>query len=183
MSDVLCNCRCNETTESKLIKPCPFCGETAALKNIGYLFNKDNVYVVTCPSCGGSTPYSDDIETAVEKWNKRSFKAAIVGSQNVYSKKIMTLTTALIILNDLNTTERIDVEREQLIEAVKVVSAAAKKQLSVPLTIKHGMATDSSGNEIPVKQPCCPICGEAILNARQRRIEFCPSCGQAIHTN
>ena len=95
-------------------------------------------------------------------------------------KKDMSLTTALIILNNLNTTERIDVDREELIEAVKVVSAAAKKQLSVPLTIKHGKATDSSGNEIPVKQPCCPTCGEAILNARQRRIEFCPSCGQAI---
>lgn len=90
------------------------------------------------------------------------------------------LRKALIILNYLNTTERIDVGREELIEAVKVVSAAAKRQLSVALTIKHGMATDSSGNEIPVKQPCCPICGEAILNARQRRIEFCPSCGQAI---
>ncbi|MEE0873977.1 MAG: hypothetical protein UIH27_11030 [Ruminococcus sp.] len=95
-------------------------------------------------------------------------------------KKDMPLTTALIILNNLNTTERIDVDREELIEAVKVVSAAAKRQLSVALTIKHGMATDSSGNEIPVKQPCCPIYGEAILNARQRRIEFCPSRGQAI---
>ena len=98
-------------------------------------------------------------------------------------KKDMSLTTALIIINNLNTTERIEIEREQLIKAVKVVSAAAKRQLSVPLTIKHGKATDSSGNEIPVKQPCCPICGEALLNARQRRIKFCPSCGQAIHTN
>ena len=63
------------------------------------------------------------------------------------------------------------------------VSAAAKRQLSVPLTVKHGKATDSSGNEIPVIQPCCPICGEAILNAQQRRIKFCPSCGQKLSTN
>lgn len=94
-----------------------------------------------------------------------------------------TLRKSLIILDRLNTTERIDVDREELIEAVKVVSAAAKTQLSVLLTVKYGRATDSSGNEIPVKQPCCPICGEAILNARQRRIKFCPSCGQKLSTN
>lgn len=38
----------------------------------------------------------------------------------------MSLTLALIILDRLNTTERIDVEHDSLREAVKVVSAAAK---------------------------------------------------------
>lgn len=165
----------------KEIKPCPFCGGKANFRYIGFLFKKTNVYVVSCPTCGCSTPYCEDIITAAEIWNKRSCVAALADIQSADGgKEDMSLTKALIILNYLNTTERIDVDREELIEAVKVVSAAAKKQLSVLLTIKHGKATDSSGNEIPVKQPCCPTCGEAILNARQRRIEFCPSCGQAI---
>lgn len=184
MSDGLCNCRCNETMGIKEIKPCPFCGGKANYKDVGYLFYKEHVYVVSCSTCGCATPINEDLIQAVKSWNKR-FNVAKVNNNLCADdgKKDMSLTTALIILNNLNTTERIDVDREELIEAVKVVSAAAKRQLSVPLTIKHGMATDSSGNEIPVKQPCCPTCGEAILSARQRRIKFCPSCGQAIHTN
>ena len=94
----------------------------------------------------------------------------------------MSITTALIILNHLNTTERVDVDREELIEAVKIVSAAAKKQITMPLTVKYGKATDNSGNELRVSQPCCPSCGEVILNAQQRHIKFCPECGQAINT-
>ncbi|MEE0874145.1 MAG: hypothetical protein UIH27_11890 [Ruminococcus sp.] len=90
------------------------------------------------------------------------------------------LRKALIVLDRLNTTERVDIDREELIAAIKAVKPAARKQISLPLVTLKGRATDSSGNEIIVKQPCCPICGEAILSARQRRIKFCPSCGQAI---
>lgn len=181
MSDGLCNCRRNETMGIKEIKPCPFCGEKANFRYIGFLFKKAHVYVVSCPTCGCSTPYCEDIITAVEIWNKRSCVAALADKQSAPGgKEDMSLTTALIILNNLNTTERIDIEREQLIEAVKVVSAAAKKQIHLLLIAKYGKATDSSGNEIPVKQPCCPTCGEAIFNAAQRHINFCPTCGQAI---
>lgn len=90
------------------------------------------------------------------------------------------LRKALIVLDRLNTTERVDIDREELIAAIKAVKPAARKQIPLPLVTLKGRATDSSGNEIPVKQPCCPTCGEAILNARQRRIKFCPECGQAI---
>lgn len=95
-------------------------------------------------------------------------------------EKESALRKALIILNYLNTTERVDVDRGELMAAIKAVKPAVRKQILLPLVTLKGRATDSSGNEIIVKQPCCPICGEAILNARQRRIKFCPECGQAI---
>ena len=95
----------------------------------------------------------------------------------------MTYTKALIVLDRLNTTERINVDWGELTEAVKKAKYAIRKLIPQPLGARTGEATDGSGNVIPVKQPCCPICGEAILNAQQRRIKFCPECGQAIHTN
>ena len=98
-------------------------------------------------------------------------------------EKESALRKALIILNYLNTTERVDVDRGELMAAIKAVKPAVRKQIPLPLVTLKGRATDSSGNEIPVKQPCCPICGEAILSARQRRIKFCPSCGQKLSTN
>ena len=90
------------------------------------------------------------------------------------------LRKALIALDRLNTTERVDIDREELIAAIKAVKPAARKQIPLPLVTLKGRATDNSGNEITVRQPCCPRCGEAILNAALRHINFCPTCGQAI---
>lgn len=96
------------------------------------------------------------------------------------SESESALRKALIVLDRLNTTERVDVDRGELMAAIKAVKPAVRKQIPLPLVTLKGKATDSSGNEIPVKQPCCPTCGEAILNAQQRRIKFCPECGQAV---
>lgn len=90
------------------------------------------------------------------------------------------LRKALIVLNRLNTTERVDIDCDELIAAIKAVKPAARKQIPLPLVTLKGRTTNNSGNEIPAKQPCCPTCGEAILNAQQRRIKFCPECGQAV---
>ena len=48
---------------------------------------------------------------------------------DVSKKDTMSLTLALIVLDRLNTTERIDVARDDIAEAVQVVSAAAKYRI------------------------------------------------------
>ena len=99
---------------------------------------------------------------------------------DVGKKGTMSLTLALIVLDRLNTTERIDVARDNLAEAVRVVSAAAKYRISRVMESLEGTTTDIDGNNHVVKQPCCPSCFEPIMNAEQRHINYCPNCGQAI---
>ena len=99
---------------------------------------------------------------------------------DIGKKGTMSLTLALIVLDRLNTTERIDVERDSLREAVKVVSAAAKYRISRVMESLEGTTTDIDGNNHVVKQPCCPSCFEPIMNAEQRHINYCPNCGQAL---
>lgn len=86
---------------------------------------------------------------------------------DVSKKGTMSLTLALIILDRLNTTERIDVARDNIAEAVRVVSAAAKKQ--VP--------------QKPVPEPRyygngkCPSCHAVFID---KTTNYCGNCGQAL---
>lgn len=104
---------------------------------------------------------------------------------DVGKKDGMSLTLALIVLDRLNTTERIDVERDSLREAVKVVSAAAKKYIRIAKEFEL-FNVDQSNKPIPVtnrqrdgieKVGDCPRCGAYVQFWCDK---FCRSCGQAL---
>ena len=89
---------------------------------------------------------------------------------DVGKKETMSLTLALIVLDRLNTTERIDVARDNLAEAVRVVSAAAKYRIPQrPEKSKSYWATS--------KAKTCPTCKYGILLGNSK---FCSHCGQAL---
>ena len=85
---------------------------------------------------------------------------ADVGKMNT-----MSLTLALFVLDRLNTTERIDIARDNLAEAVRVVSAAAKYRIAQkpePELYENGK---------------CPTCG-AVFEDKPKN--YCGNCGQAL---
>ena len=83
----------------------------------------------------------------------------------------MSLSLALIVIDRLNTTERIDVARDNLAEAVRVVSAAAKKQVPQrPSTIKNYCGRYSTAKK-------CPTCGCVLI---PEPTHYCGNCGQAL---
>ena len=89
---------------------------------------------------------------------------------DVSKKGTMSLTLALIVLDRLNTTERIDVARDNLVEAVRVVSAAAKYRIpQKPEKTTRYWAT--------LRTATCPTCKYVVLYGIP---EFCPNCGQAL---
>lgn len=157
----------------KEIKPCPFCGGKADYKDIGFLFKKEQLYVVSCSVCGCATPVNEDLIQAIKSWNKR-FNVAKVNNNHfadVSKKDTMSLTLALIVLDRLNTTERIDVARDNLIEAVKVVSAAAKKQ------VPRRPSTINNYCNLYFTAKICPTCGHILI---PDSIYCCGNCGQAL---
>lgn len=79
----------------------------------------------------------------------------------------MSLTHALIVLDRLNTSERIDVARDKLVEAVKVVSAAAKYR--IPQKPKPDLSYYSYGE--------CPTCGAVF---EDKPTNYCGICGQVL---
>ncbi len=87
---------------------------------------------------------------------------------DVGKKDGMSLNLALIILDRLNTTERIDVARDNLAEAVKMVSAAAKYRIPRKLEADPRFGYGNRGIK-------CPICGELLV-----KTQFCGNCGQAL---
>ena len=89
---------------------------------------------------------------------------------DVDKKGTMSLNLALIVLDRLNTTERIDVARDNLVEAVRVVSAAAKYRiLQKPEKSISYWAT--------LKTTTCPTCKYGVLHGTPK---FCSHCGQAL---
>lgn len=153
----------------KEIKPCPFCGGKADYKDIGFLFKKEHLYVVSCSVCGCATPVNEDLIQAIKSWNKR-FNVAKVNNNHfagVGKKDTMSLTLALIVLDRLNTTERIDVARDNLAEAVQVVSAATKYR--IPQKPKPDLSYYSYGE--------CPTCGAVFEN---KPTNYCGNCGQTL---
>lgn len=90
---------------------------------------------------------------------------------DVSKKGTMSLTLALIILDRLNTSERIDVARDNLAEAVRVVSAAAKYRIPQrPSTIKNYCGRYSIAKK-------CPTCGCVLI---PEPTHYCGNCGQAL---
>lgn len=86
---------------------------------------------------------------------------------DVSKKDTMSLNHALIVLDRLNTTERIDVEHDSLREAVKVVSAAAKYRISQkpkPDLFYYGYGK-------------CPTCGVIFAD---KSTNYCGNCGQSL---
>lgn len=79
----------------------------------------------------------------------------------------MSLNLALIILDRLNTTERIDVARDNLAEAARVVSAAAKYR--IPQKAKPDLSYYSYGE--------CPTCGAVF---EDKTSNCCGNCGQVL---
>lgn len=86
---------------------------------------------------------------------------------DVGKKGTMSLNHALIVLDRLNTTERIDVARDNLAEAVRVVSAAAKYRISQKP--KPDLFYYSYGK--------CPECDTVFMN---KLTNYCGNCGQAL---
>lgn len=86
---------------------------------------------------------------------------------NVRKMGTMSLTHALIVLDRLNTSERIDVARDNLAEAVRVVSAAAKYR--IPQKPKPDLSHYSYGE--------CPTCGAVFEN---KPSNWCGNCGQVL---
>lgn len=85
-------------------------------------------------------------------------------------RKEMSITQAVIIIDRLNTTERINVDREELAKAVKVVSAAAKYRIPrKPEKSKSYWAV--------LREEMCPTCKYKVLHGIPR---FCSHCGQAL---
>ena len=84
----------------------------------------------------------------------------------------MTPREAIIILDRLNTEERIEVDRDELRAAVVVAKAAVNKQIqALPKKIRY---SDGSGVVV------CPICGES-EGVCNRDPNYCPNCGQALY--
>jgi hypothetical protein len=84
----------------------------------------------------------------------------------VGKKDTMSLTLALIVLDRLNTTERIDIGRAELVEAVRVVTSAAKYRIP--------RKPDNDGFYSPF---VCRACNCLVRES----YAFCPDCGQAIN--
>lgn len=89
---------------------------------------------------------------------------------DVGKKGTMSLNLALIVLDRLNTTERIDVARDNLAEAVRVVSAAAKYR--IPQKPEKSISYWAT-----LKTTTCPMCKYGVLHGTPK---FCSHCGQAL---
>ena len=85
--------------------------------------------------------------------------------------EMMTIEAAIIELNRLKTTERMEIDRDRMTAAIDRLVKAARKQ--IPQKPKHEEFKDGSG---VVK---CPICdtSEGVCNYEPY---FCPECGQAL---
>lgn len=92
----------------------------------------------------------------------------------------MTPTEIIIELNNLTYQGRIKSDPERLRAAARGAVQILGKAVERSLVEISGTTTGENGKPRTVKQPCCPRCLEPILNAEQRQINFCPSCGQAI---
>lgn len=76
---------------------------------------------------------------------------------DVGKKGTMSLNHALIVLDRLNTTERIDVARDNLAEAVRAVSAAAKYRIPQrPITVNKHCGRYFTAKKCPRSDYCAP---------------------------
>lgn len=59
-----------EVTSNMNLKPCPFCGGEAEVKEDKRL----NMFYVTCPDCKVETDVYHNMEKPIEVWNRRVYK-------------------------------------------------------------------------------------------------------------
>lgn len=81
----------------------------------------------------------------------------------------LTLEAAIIELNRLKTTERMEIDRERLTAAIDVLKDAARFRIKRML-----VENEEGGFE-------CPACGTTISPLFEE--QFCYNCGQAIGCN
>ena len=69
------------------LKPCPFCGGEAELKEYRLTAKADSRHVVYCQKCGVITRFYESPEAAAEAWNRRSEQAMPFGAFSVVDTK------------------------------------------------------------------------------------------------
>lgn len=77
----------------------------------------------------------------------------------------MTLEAAMIELNRLKTTERMDIDRDRMTAAINTLFATAHFRIK--------KKPDNDGYHEPF---CCITCNGIVFEEQA----FCPSCGQAL---
>ena len=85
----------------------------------------------------------------------------------------MTPSEAIIVLDRLNTSERIDIDRDELRAAVKVAKTALREQIPVktlPPDIIMGIFNPTNFK--------CPTCKNTF--PEEYATPFCGQCGQAL---
>ena len=80
----------------------------------------------------------------------------------------MTIEAAMIELNRLKTTERMDIDRERLTAAIDVLKDAAQFRIRRKL-----VGNEEGGLE-------CSVCGTTIDVCPNFEEHFCYNCGQAL---
>lgn len=150
--------------QSILDSSTPIYGEWKVVYHEGRLYSVNNIkrHII-------SLVFANSLHDAVRRvksaWEEREKK---MNDQfaDVGKKGTMSLNLALIVLNRLNTTERVEVDREELREAVRAVSAAAKyriPQKPEPELYENGK---------------CPTCGAVF---EDKPMNYCGNCGQALN--
>ena len=89
------------------------------------------------------------------------------------SERKMTPQEAIIVLDRLNTSERIDIDRDELREAIRVIKGALMKQIPVktlPPDIIMGIFNPTNFK--------CPTCKNTF--PEEYATPFCGQCGQAL---
>ena len=58
------------------LKPCPFCGDKAILRNrAASFYTDDRYYVAKCISCGAMIGESSNEQEVIKAWNRRDGNA------------------------------------------------------------------------------------------------------------
>lgn len=87
----------------------------------------------------------------------------------------MTIESAMIELNRLKTTERIDIDRERLTAAIDVLKEAAQFRIKRE-PIRNEYEVKTTFGMMKNTYMCCPNCECVSYGV----YSFCPHCGQAL---
>ena len=88
-------------------------------------------------------------------------------------KTELTLEAAIIELNRLKTTERMDIDRERLTAASDTLKDAARFRIKqAPKTQYYDNQSGENGYN-----PFCPRCDSRVFEISD---QYCPKCGQAL---
>lgn len=91
----------------------------------------------------------------------------------------MTIEAAMIELNRLKTTERMDIDRDRLTAAIDVLKDAAQFRIKKKPSLKRYKAPPFGCGRI-CQDLFCPQCDSRIFEICS---DFCPECGQALDWN